>query len=287
MTPDSSRHIHSDGSRSGSISAAALTLLILGITLLAACGIHRAAVSVRSEIGFVAVVDPSFGPKAIDSLKQTLVKAPYIATIQGRTADEVLHRWEELMGPEELLDINPFLPEFEITVKAPWAKTDSLEAIALRLESLSCVDHVQTYSDTAQNVAGYIASWFLALSIGGAAIAACCLTLLVNITFARLRSRSHELSDRIMLGDNRKRIASSFAAQAVIDGLIASLCASVLLVFLRLYCGFLDPGVASLLTPEALGCVIACLIIAGVLIPPIAAYLRTWLLIGNIHHESD
>lgn len=287
MAINGTRQNHGDGSRAGSISASAMALLILGIIMLCGCGIHRVAVSVRSQIGFVAVVDPSYGPAAIDSLKQSLSTAPYIETITGRTAAEVLRRWEELMGPEELLDINPFLPEFDITVKPEWARADSLESIALNLESLSCVDHVQIHADTASAVGRHTASLFLALSLAALGIAACCIALISNATIARLRSLSELVVDRLLLGDRRSSIASWLTLREAIDSVIASLAAATALTALWAYAGFLDSNVAATIPWTCLAAVAAALLLTSVTVSAVTAFMWVNIRISRLHNGDD
>lgn len=281
------RQSQSSGFRPGSFIASALAMLILGITLLCASGIHHAAVKVRSQIGFVAVVDPSFGRQSIDSLKQALTQAPYIQTITGRTAEEVLSHWEELMGPEELLDINPFLPEFDITVKPDWAKPDSLESIALDLEGISCVDHVQIHTDTVSAVGQYIATWFLALSIAGLVVIAACVALISTATAMSLRSRLCELADRLLLGEKRCSIATSFAGKAVIWSIIASLTAIAGLAGMWAYTAFLDENVAIIIPPIRVITVAVALPILATVISGLSAYIWTWFKISSINNADN
>lgn len=287
MTINGTRQNPGHGSRAASISASAMALFIFGIIMLCGCGIHKAAVSVRSQIGFVAVVDPSYGAASLDSLKQALSTAPYIQTITGSTASEVLQRWESLMGPEELLDINPFLPEFDITVKPDWAKADSLEAIALSLESLNCVDHVQVHAETASAIGRNTASFFLLLSLAAACIAVCCMALTANAVISRLRSLHGLLADSLVSGQRPASIAGKLTLRTCVNSIIAGLLATAALAALWGYAGFLDSKVFNFISWTHLAAAGAVIIVAGVAVSSATAFIWVNFKANRIPDDND
>ena len=159
-----------DASRLITVFSVAMVLLVLGMTIVIGLGARKASQMIRSNIGFVAVVNPAYGQASVDSVRQILENAPFTDRLTVRDADEVLARWEEMMGPEELLDVNPFLPEFEVAVKEPWSRPDSLDRICEGLKSISCIDHVQHHSDIAGSINHSISSVMLLLILTGFAL---------------------------------------------------------------------------------------------------------------------
>ena len=105
------------GSQIISIISVALVLVILGIVALTAFTAHRSTEEIRSNIGFVVKVDDMSSQQSADSLRATLEAAPYTASVSCRSADEVLEEWKQTLGPDELPDVNPFLPELIVKVK--------------------------------------------------------------------------------------------------------------------------------------------------------------------------
>ncbi len=235
-----------DSSRAITVASVAMVLLILGITLILGLATRRAASVLRSDIGFIAVVDPAFGQPALDSLNAYLGKAPFVETATKRTADEVLARWEATMGTEELLDINPFLPEYEVIVNQQWARADSLESIAAKIRSFTCVDHVQVNTDIAAGINRTISSALLILSIIGLTLVIVSVVLMTNTLKLQLHSHRFVIHTQQYVGATISYIVRPYIRRAAISGLLSAISATAILSALGAYAAYVDPIAASL-----------------------------------------
>lgn len=251
-----------DWSRLITIVSVALVLLVLGITMVLGLGVHGAASMVRSNMGFVVVIDPAAGQLSVDSVTSMLRSAPYVDKVSTHTAEDVLARWEEMMGPEELLDVNPFLPEYEVKVKPGWAHPDSLAKITEDMSAIGCVDHIQTHAEVAAGVNHSVSSVMLVLLIVGVTLLVISIVLIANTVKLQLHSQRFIIHTQQYVGATSAYIVAPYMRRSAIDGLIASLMACLALLAMAQYARVVDP-VASVLVswPElAVTCVTLCVV---------------------------
>ncbi|MDE6099944.1 MAG: permease-like cell division protein FtsX [Paramuribaculum sp.] len=235
-----------DSSRTITVASVAMVLLILGITIILGLATKRAAALLRSDIGLVAVVDPACGQPAVDSLTTFLASAPFIEKTVARTADEVLERWEDTMGSEELLDVNPFLPEYEITVRKQWTRPDSLEQIARDISRFRCVDHIQVNTDLAAGINRTVSSALLILSIIGMTLLIVSIVLMTNTLKLQLHAQRFVIHTQQYVGAKISYIVRPYVIRAAISGLASALIATAILTALATYVVMIDPIAATL-----------------------------------------
>lgn len=262
---------HTGGSRTITTVSVALVLLILGIALALGLGAWSGAKNLRSAMGLVVVVNTDIAPTAPDSIAEIITAHPATASLTSRSADEVLHQWEQMMGPEELLDANPFLPEIEITVRTPWANADSLEALADRWRNAPEVDHVQTHSLVASQVNRTVSSFLLMLTIAGLILLVVSCVLIANTVRLQLHSERRIINTQQYVGATPSYIARPYIRRAAISGLIAAIAASILLAILTAYSAAINPLAASLLTYTHIIIVCGILLIFGPALCALAA----------------
>lgn len=262
-----------------------MVLLVLGLTMVMGIGTHQAGRLVRSNVGFVAVVDPTFGRASLDSVSNILGEAPYAENVAFRSADEVLARWEQMMGPEEMLDINPFLPEYEVMVKAQWAKPDSLEKIADALKRISCIDQVQLQTDIVAEINHSVSSVFLLLLTIGVALLVISIVLIANTVKLQIHAQRFIIHTQQYIGATSRYIIAPYIRRAALNGLLAALIAAALLSATVFYVGAIDPLVAGLISPWALAATVLLLLLMGVGLCAITARVAALKYIRSSYDE--
>lgn len=242
------RRISVDRSRLIAILSVAMVLMILGITMLIGLAVRNASTDIRSGVTLVVVVNPEQSPASADSLRKSLAAAPYAETVTLRSADEVLSRWEQMMGREEMLDINPFLPEYEIRIRSRWATTDSLEAIAAKLSGISCVDHVQAPTEVVAGVNHTMGATLLVLCVTGLILLIISVVLITNTVRLQLYASRMVIHTQQYVGATRSYIVRPYIRSAALTGLFAALTAIAGMFGLTAYFMSVDPLVGSLVT---------------------------------------
>lgn len=132
----------------------ALVLLLLGMVATLAMAAHHITTNIKEHMGFDIVLKEQSTLDDVNTFKQMLSEAPYVASFRYFSPEEANATWHEEMGENltELLDVNPFLPEFEVNVKAEYAEADSLDKIMLPLAELDVVDEVNGHAEVVDSV---------------------------------------------------------------------------------------------------------------------------------------
>lgn len=285
MKGNTTHRRHFDGSRLITIISVAMVLLVMGITVIIGIGTRTAGKLVRSNVGFVAVVNPDFGKASVDSISNILKKAPYVEQVTQRSAEDVLNRWEEMMGPEELIDINPFLPEFDVTVKTEWAKPDSLEKIAATLKKIRCIDHLQLQTDIAAEINHSISSVFLLLLLVGIALLAISIVLISNTVKLQIHSQRFIIHTQQYVGATSRYIIAPYLRRAAANGLAAAVIASACLTCLVFYAGAIDPIVPQLISVPALCVTVGFILLVGVILCVVTARIAALKYVRSSYDE--
>lgn len=211
-----------------------LVLVILGIVALTSITAHRATESVRANIGFVALVDDKAPQQSVDSLEAVLRSAPYVSELKYRTADEVLEHSKTLIDSSLLVPgINPFLPEYDVKVKAQWANPDSLNSIKTRLEGMTAVyEDVKVQADMASNVNLTIHSVIMALLIVAGVMLLISFVLINNTVRMEVYAQRMVIHTMQYVGATRCFIRRPYIVGSVVSGLVAAVLASALLALI-------------------------------------------------------
>ena len=264
------------GSQIISIISVALVLVILGIVALTAFTAHRSTEEIRSNIGFVVKVDDMSSQQSADSLRATLEAAPYTASVSCRSADEVLEEWKQTLGPDELPDVNPFLPELIVKVKPDWANADSLQAIKTRVEQLPAVyEQVEVHSDIASNVNLTIHSIIMALLIVAGTLLIISFVLINNTIRMEIYAQRLIIHTQQYVGAMNSFIRRPYIIRSIIDGIVAAVIASIILIGINFGVRAQYAPVATFIGWPTLATVSAGLVATGALVCAVAAMLAT------------
>lgn len=254
-----------------------LVLVILGIVALTSITAQRATDSIRANIGFVALVDDNASQQSIDSLETLLRSAPYVSELKYRTADEVLEHAKVLIDSSMLVPgINPFLPEYDVKVKAQWANSDSLHAIKLRLESMTAVyEDVRVQADMASNVNLTIHSVIMALLVVAGVMLLISFVLINNTVRMEVYSQRMVIHTMQYVGATRSFIRRPYIMSSVVSGLMAAVVASVLLAVMLVAINARYTPVLQTVTWGYACLVFVALAVVGAILCALASWLAT------------
>ena len=146
MTKNKSSRLSAFGSRLTTVISVTLVLLILGIIAMAGLLARSGAEQIRSNMGFIVKVQRDAAPDEINRLKQQLPEYPFTASAVYASPEQILHDESQYLGEDaaEMLDINPYNPEFDVKVTPAYASADSIEAIRHRLAADPAIDEIIT-----------------------------------------------------------------------------------------------------------------------------------------------
>lgn len=277
MTTKKSSRLSALGSQLTTIISVTLVLLILGITAMAGLLARSGARQIRSNAGFIVRVDREVTDSALNILKQQLPAAPYAATVTYASPEQIMHEESQYLGEDaiEMLDINPYNPEFDVKVKADYATADSIEAIRVRLSANPAIEEVITAPSTISNVNFFITriSWIL---IGiAAALLVISFVLINNTVYLAVYSRRFIIHTMKLVGAKAGFIRRPFVVAGAVSGLTAGVVAAALTASADIWLSSVDPLFATALPWSTMAVLMAGIVIAGVLICAVASAIAT------------
>ncbi|MDE6280101.1 MAG: permease-like cell division protein FtsX, partial [Paramuribaculum sp.] len=109
----------------------ALVLLLLGMVAMLGLAARNITRQVKEDVGFTVVLSEGVSPEQIERLASDLDGMEAVREARFVSADTVLARWQEMQGPDaenvmDLLGVNPFTAEFDVSVTEAYASTDSI-----------------------------------------------------------------------------------------------------------------------------------------------------------------
>lgn len=259
------------GSQIVSSISITMVLLVLGIVALTGIIAHRVADNLRSGIGMVVIVDELATDTAADSLSATLKNAPYTRQVTFASAEEVHKRWKEQLGGDELPDVNPFQPEYEVAVNAQWSSADSLDAIAARLAAMPAVYDVKVHKAIAANINRTVSTVMLVLLVVAIALLIISFVLIRNTVSMEVYAQRVIIHTMQYVGARPGFIRRPYVMRSMLSGIAAGVIASALLALLLVWVRSVNAGIADAIGIVGALCVFATLILIGAGVCALAA----------------
>lgn len=255
----------------------ALVLLLLGMVASLGLAARSITTDIKEHMGFDVVLSENASLDRVNEFKQLFTDAPYVASFRYFSPEQANDTWREEMGENltELLDVNPFLPEFEVNVKAAYAEPDSLDAIVLPLSQMPDVYQINTHSEVAEQVNRNMSTLMWVLSVAALALLPISFVLINNTIRLTIFSRRFMIHTMKLVGASRGFIRRPFILSNLLQALIASVVASALLGAMYVYVWSLDRSLHSVLTEQMLLWVCGGMLVAGILLCLFAAMFAT------------
>lgn len=246
----------------------ALVLLLLGMVATLAFAARSVTTEIKEHMGFDVVLAEDVTADDVNSFKQMFAAAPYVASFRYFSPEEAHDTWKREMGENltELLDINPFLPEFEINVKAQYAEADSLDAIMLPLQQLPGVYQVNGHSEVVEQVNRNLSTLMLVLGIAVLALLPISFVLINNTVRLTIFSRRFTIHTMKLVGASRGFIRRPFLLSNMLQGLIAGVLAAALLAAMYAYVWSLDGALRPIVSEHTFVIVACGIIVIGPLL---------------------
>lgn len=246
----------------------ALVLLLLGMVATLALAARKITTDIKEHMGFDVVLAETATLDDVNAFKQRLASAPYVASFRYFSPEEAQETWRKEMGENltELLDVNPFLPEFEVNVKADYAVADSLDAIMLPLAEEELVEEVNGHTEVVEQVNRNLSTLMLVLAIAVIALLPISFVLINNTVRLTIYSRRFTIHTMKLVGASRGFIRRPFLLSNLLQGFIAAIVAAALLFAMYAYVWSLDAGLRSVLSESMLAIVCAGMLIVGPLL---------------------
>ncbi len=277
MKTKTKRRVLVRGSQITAYISVSLLLLILGIVAFTGITARNVTNELRSGVGFVIMIDETTYPESAGQLHSDLDTLPWVASAKYRDASTVLEHWQSMMGDDctAVLDINPFLPEYEVKIQPEWASTDSMSLIMNRISSFDCVTEIKAHTEIVGSVNHTINTIILILLLMAIVLTVIALVLINNMIRLEIFARRQIIHTMKFVGATDAFIRRPYLIHALLGGTVAGLVASVILFLITLYARTLHESVTTALCWQWQVIVYLVMTLAGALLCVIFAYIAT------------
>lgn len=252
-----------------------LVLVILGIMGLLGVAVHSVGNDIRQQVGMVVVLDDGLTDAQVTGLKRQLSAEPYAAAVRYSSPDDVMARWLEIGGGDagdmELLGVNPFSSEIEISMTPDYSVPEKMERIAAGLRRQPGVAEVTLHSDMVRSINATMRSLALVLSIVAGALLIISFVLINNTVRLMVYARRFTIHTMKLVGATAGFIRRPFVVAGLVNGMIAGVIALAVLSGVLFYVASVDPVAMNVVGWQQAAVVFAALFVVGVLICMLAS----------------
>jgi cell division transport system permease protein len=252
-----------------------LVLLLLGMVVFFVLTADSLSTYVRENISFSVLLSDDM--KEADALRfrQTLVDEPFVKEAVYISKDQALKEQTEAMGtnPAEFLGYNPFTASLEIKLNAAYAHPDSIPWIEQRIRENKLVMEINYPEDLLDTVNSHIRRLSLFL-LGLAALLSLISFALINNTIRlTLYSKRFLIHTMKLVGASWSFIRRPFLVRNLCVGVLAAVLADAALMGMAQALLRYEPELIVLITPQAMGIVMASVAVFGLVITFLCAYI--------------
>lgn len=210
-----------------------LVLLLLGIAAIGGISTNNLATQIRQSVGFTVLFNDDATASDINGVIRRFAAAPYVASSTYSSPEQVMDRWQQMIGDDEpidsLLGVNPFSPEIEVHVKARYASADSLAVITAPLEMVPGVAEVKLQSEMIAGVNTAIRNAAITLGAVALALLLIAIVLINNTVRLTIHARRFSIHTMKLVGATPGFIRRPLIRDSVLAGLVAGFVAAALL----------------------------------------------------------
>ena len=254
-----------------------LVLLLLGVVLSLAIVAGKEMRAVQQNVGLNVSVSEEATSEDIDNLKKNLENLSFVVSTSYMSPEEILEIEQKEIGEDivQLLGGNPYLGEFDVKLKAEYANADSLKAVTTVIGLLNHVDSIDSRADTVDRVNETFSTLTLILSGVAIVLLLISFVLINNTVWLTIYSRRFLIHTMRLVGATPWFIRKPILVRNIVNGLIAGMLASVLLTAMRVYSPTYVSEISDMLPWPMMGGIYGVLMVAGMLICLIGAYLAS------------
>ena len=252
-----------------------LVLLLLGIMGLLFIGGESASERIKESFKMTLVIDDKADDTSIANLQKFVDKKDYIQESKYISKEQALQEEAESLGydPLEILGYNPYEAQIEVTLKNDYTNTDKMAEIEKDLKKNKLISEVIYHKDNIDKVNENINKIALMLLTLLLLLTVISWSLIGNLVRLSIYSKRFILHTMKLVGATWGFIRKPFLLNNMCIGLVSGIIANTVLGTGIYMLQASSPEVASLLSMDKLAIVAAAVILFGVTICTLCAYL--------------
>ena len=248
----------------------ALVLFLLGSVGYLMTAAMQVARTLQESV--TVTVEPRNGAdeKQKESLRKRVEANELVSHVEYSSKDDKLNDTDfRQMFEQEfeaILEENPLLDSFELTLSADSADPDKLETFIAQIAELDGVDRVSYPAQTVERLHATIAKIRLVLLLFGGALLVISLILLNNTIRLAIFSKRYLINTMKLVGATKWFIMRPFLGSSITQGILSGIIASAL--FLTAVYGLNEavPELMSLAETMKIGIIVGGMVLGGILI---------------------
>lgn len=245
-----------------------MVLLLLGMVVFFVLSAHNISVYVRENLTFSILLADNMSETRILQFKKELDSEPYVKESVYISKEQALKEETEAMGtdPAEFIGYNPFSASIEVRLNAEYANVDSIAKIESSLGGNSDINDILYQRDLIDSVNRNIRKISIALIAIASLLTFISFALINNTIRLSIYSKRFIINTMKLVGASWSFIRAPFIRKHVVSGVIAAICADILLAFgAWLLIGY-EPQLSEVITFEVMGIVMTCVVAFGIII---------------------
>lgn len=252
-----------------------LVLLLLGLVVLFVLGAHNLSIYVRENINFSVLISDDMKEADILKLQKKLDKEPFVKQTEYISKKQALKEQSEAMGtdPEEFLGYNPFTASIEIKLHSDYANSDSIAKIEKMIKKNTNIQDVLYQRELIDLVNDNIRNISLVLLALAVVLALISFALINNTIRLAIYSKRFLIHTMKLVGASWGFIRRPFLRRNIWSGVLAGIMADAILMGTAYWLVSYEPELIRVITPEVMLLVSGSVLIFGVVITFLCAYL--------------
>ena len=252
-----------------------LVLLLLGLVVFFVLGAHNLSIYVRENINFSVLISDDMKEADILKLQKKLDKEPFVKQTEYISKKQALKEQSEAMGtdPEEFLGYNPFTASIEIKLHSDYANSDSIAKIEKMIKKNTNIQDVLYQRELIDLVNDNIRNISLVLLALAVVLALISFALINNTIRLAIYSKRFLIHTMKLVGASWGFIRRPFLRRNIWSGVLAGIMADAILMGTADWLVSYEPELIRVITPEVMLLVSGSVLIFGVVITFLCAYL--------------
>ncbi len=252
-----------------------MVLFLLGLVVFFVLTANNLSVYIRENIAFSAILDDGIKETSIIKLQESLNKKDYVKQTVYISKDQALKEQIEAMGtdPSEFLGHNPFNASIEIKLNAGYTNPDSIKWIEKELmanKSILEISYPQNLLDSVNRNLQKISAFLLGLAVLLSLISFSLINNTIRLTIYSKRFLIHTMK---LVGASWGFIRRPFITRNLWIGILSGAVANAILTASAYTAVKYEPELLAIVSPKSIMIVAAAVMVFGMIITTLCAYI--------------
>lgn len=256
-----------------------LVLLLVGILAFISVSAASETKRLREQIELSAIMADSISNAEAGKVLQQIQALPEVKSAVLVTREQALQEWKDGTGEdlEELFGVNILTPEISFNLKADYTAPEAMSAVSKKVAEMPGVEDVATPDSTmVESMNSNISLLSLILGVIAIVMLVISFVLINNTVHLAIYSRRFTIHTMQLVGATGGFISRPFILHNMLAGLVAGVLASGILAGVLASAPYAGVEIiASFISWPVFGIISASLIIIGMLICSLAAWIST------------